>query len=133
MANRQQILEQFAQNFGLIPDYLSEMPEPVLEQYTNTLNWVLSDTTLSARDKALVAFGAASAIHCPYWVPFHSAQFALDGMGEEHIREASWVVQSVAGASAYMHGVDYSQEKFRGELRAMVEYIKRAAQEEQQH
>jgi alkylhydroperoxidase/carboxymuconolactone decarboxylase family protein YurZ len=133
MANRQQILEQFAQNFGLIPDYLSEMPEPVLEQYTNTLNWVLSDTILSARDKALVAFGAASAIHCPYWVPFHSAQFALDGMGEEHIREASWVVQSVAGASAYMHGADYSQEKFRGELRAMVEYIKRAAQEEQQH
>jgi alkylhydroperoxidase/carboxymuconolactone decarboxylase family protein YurZ len=133
MANRQQILEQFAQNFGLVPDYLSEMPEPVLEQYTNTLNWVLSDTTLSARDKALVAFGAASAIHCAYWVPFHSAQFALDGMGEEHIREASWVVQSVAGASAYMHGVDYSQEKFRGELRAMVEYIKRAAQEEQQH
>jgi hypothetical protein len=66
MANRQQILEQFAQNFGLVPDYLSEMPDPVLEQYTNTLNWVLSDTTLSARDKALVAFGAASAIHCPY-------------------------------------------------------------------
>jgi alkylhydroperoxidase/carboxymuconolactone decarboxylase family protein YurZ len=132
MANRQQILDQFAQSFGLVPDYLSEMPDPVLEQYTNTLNWVLSDTTLSARDKALVAFGAASAIHCPYWVPFHSAQFALDGMGDEHIREASWVVQSVTGASAYMHGVDYSQEKFRGELKAMVEYIKRAAQEEQQ-
>jgi hypothetical protein len=27
---------------------------------------VTSDTTLSARDKALVAFGAASAIHCAY-------------------------------------------------------------------
>ena len=66
MANRQEILDQFAQNFGLVPDYLAEMPDPVLEQYTNTLNWVLSDTTLSARDKALVAFGAASAIHCPY-------------------------------------------------------------------
>jgi hypothetical protein len=50
-------------------------------------------------------------------------------MGEEHIREASWVVQSVTGASAYMYGVDYSNEKFRGELRAMVEYIQRAAQE----
>jgi alkylhydroperoxidase/carboxymuconolactone decarboxylase family protein YurZ len=66
MANRQEILDQFAQNFGLVPDYLTEMPDPVLEQYTNTLTWVLSDTTLSARDKALVAFGAASAIHCPY-------------------------------------------------------------------
>jgi hypothetical protein len=29
-----------------------------------------------------------------------------------------------------MHGVDYSSEKFRGELKAMVEYIKRAAQEQ---
>jgi hypothetical protein len=50
-------------------------------------------------------------------------------MGDEHIREASWVVQSVSGASAYLYGVDYSHEKFRGELRAMVEYIQRAAQE----
>jgi hypothetical protein len=50
-------------------------------------------------------------------------------MGEEHIREASWVVQSVSGASAYMYGVDYDNQKFRAELRAMVEYIQRAAQE----
>ncbi len=56
----------------------------------------------------------------------------MNEMGDEHIREASWVVQSVAGASAYMHGVDYSQEQFRAELRAMVEYIQRAAQEQQQ-
>jgi hypothetical protein len=63
---RQEILDHFEQNFGLVPDFLRQMPGPVLEQYTNTLNWVLSDTKLSARDKALVAFGAASAIHCPY-------------------------------------------------------------------
>ena len=51
-------------------------------------------------------------------------------MGEEHVKEASWVVQSVTGASAYMYGVDYSNEKFREELRAMVEHIKRAAQQQ---
>ena len=62
-------------------------------------------------------------------MPFHSAQFALNEMGEEHIREASWVVQSVTGASAYLYGVDDGSDKFRGELRAMVEYIQRAAQE----
>ena len=50
-------------------------------------------------------------------------------MGDEHIKEASWVVQSVTGASAYMYGVDCNNEKFREELRAMVEYIKRTAQE----
>jgi hypothetical protein len=50
-------------------------------------------------------------------------------MGDEHIKEASWVVQSVTGASSYLYGVDYDNEKFREELRAMVEYIKRTAQE----
>ena len=63
-------------------------------------------------------------------MPFHSAQFALNEMGEEHIREASWVVQSVSGASAYMYGIDYDNEKFRDELREMVEYIKRTAQQQ---
>ncbi len=63
---RQHILDQFEQDFGLVPDFLEQMPDPILEQYSNTLNWVLSDTTLSGRDKALVAFGAASAIHCTY-------------------------------------------------------------------
>ena len=63
-------------------------------------------------------------------MPFHSAQFALNEMGEEHIREASWVVQSVSGASAYMYGIDYDSEKFRDELREMVEYIKRTAQQQ---
>jgi alkylhydroperoxidase/carboxymuconolactone decarboxylase family protein YurZ len=125
---RQQILEQVEQNFGLVPGFMADMPEPALEQYWSTLNWVMSDTALSARDKALVAFGAATAIHCAYWVPFHSAQFALNEMGDEHIKEASWVVQSVSGASAYMYGVDYSNERFREELREMVEYIKRTAQ-----
>jgi alkylhydroperoxidase/carboxymuconolactone decarboxylase family protein YurZ len=63
---RQEILEQFEQNFGLVPDFLREMPEPILEQYSSTLEWVTSDSMLTARDKALVAFGAASAIHCAY-------------------------------------------------------------------
>jgi len=63
-------------------------------------------------------------------VPFHSAQFALNEMSDKHIKEASWVVQSVTGASAYLYGVDYNNEKFREELRAMVEYIKREAEEQ---
>jgi alkylhydroperoxidase/carboxymuconolactone decarboxylase family protein YurZ len=63
---RREILEQVEQNFGLVPDFMDDMPEPVLEQYWNTLNWVMSDTKLTARDKALVAFGAATAIHCGY-------------------------------------------------------------------
>ena len=63
---RQEIQRQVEQAFGFMPGWMSAMPDAVLEQYWATLSWVLTDTKLSARDKALVAFGAASAIHCPY-------------------------------------------------------------------
>lgn len=56
-------------------------------------------------------------------MPFHSAQFVLNEMSEEHIKEASWIFE-VTGASAFTYGVDYSNEKFREELRATIEYIK---------
>jgi hypothetical protein len=64
--SRQEIVDQITQNFGFVPGLMEQMPDQVLEQYWNTLTWVLGDTSLPSRDKALVAFGAASAIHCPY-------------------------------------------------------------------
>lgn len=63
---RQEVLGQVEQAFGLVPSFMREMPDAVLEQHWTTLSWVLSDTRLSARDKSLVAFGAAAAIHCSY-------------------------------------------------------------------
>jgi len=64
--NRNEILNQARESFGLVPRWLSDMPEEVLQQYWQTLNWVLKDTAMAARDKVLVAFGAAAAIHCTY-------------------------------------------------------------------
>jgi hypothetical protein len=63
---RREITGQVEQAFGFMPGWMAGMPDAVLDQYWATLSWVLSDTKLSARDKALVAFAAASAIHCPY-------------------------------------------------------------------
>jgi alkylhydroperoxidase/carboxymuconolactone decarboxylase family protein YurZ len=63
---RQEILDQIEVAFGSVPGHFSGAPDAVLEQLWTTLSWVLSDTALSSRDKALVAFGAAAAIHCEY-------------------------------------------------------------------
>ena len=63
---RKEALSQIEQAFGSIPGWVSGMPDPMLELFWNLLGWQLSDSKLSARDKVLVAFGAASAIHCEY-------------------------------------------------------------------
>lgn len=48
-------------------------------------------------------------------------------MDSEQIKEASWVVQGVAGVSAYLHGVDYPPETFKAELERMMAHIKESA------
>ena len=63
---RQDVLDQITQTLGAVPDWLAGLPDPQLEHQWGLIGWVLSDTVLSARDKALVAFGAAAAVHCPY-------------------------------------------------------------------
>ena len=66
MANRQEILSEVTQMMGAVPGWLDGIPDSQLELQWGLIKWVLSDTALSARDKALVAFGAAEAVHCPY-------------------------------------------------------------------
>ena len=63
---RQDILDQITQTLGAVPEWLNSLPDLQLEHEWGRIAWLLGDTALSARDKALVAFGAAAAIHCPY-------------------------------------------------------------------
>jgi alkylhydroperoxidase/carboxymuconolactone decarboxylase family protein YurZ len=63
---RQKITSEVEKDFGMMPAFMAEMPDQVLAQYWTNLKWVLSDTELSSREKALIAFGAATAAHCPY-------------------------------------------------------------------
>ena len=102
------------------------MPDKVLDLYWTNHVWVCSDTALSGRDKALIAFGAAATIHSGYRTPFHAAQLSLFDMNDEQIKEAGWVVQNVTGASAYLYGVRYNQDKFRQELDTLVEHRKKS-------
>ena len=55
---------------------------------------------------------------------FHTEQLRLSGMTDEQITEAAGAVQQSTGASAYLHGIDYSVDKFKQELNAAVMHIK---------
>jgi hypothetical protein len=63
---RQDILNEIEQTLGTAPEWLAGIPDPQLEHQWGLIRWLLSDTQLSSRDKALVAYGAAAAVHCPY-------------------------------------------------------------------
>ena len=64
--SRQEILDQITQAFGLVPEYFDKAPDSILEQYWSLMTFYLGDSALSAREKALIGFGASSANHCEY-------------------------------------------------------------------
>jgi hypothetical protein len=61
---RQEIFDQIKQAFGSTITFHEDMPDAVLERSWTELSWLFTHGALSARDEALISFGAASAIHC---------------------------------------------------------------------
>ncbi len=66
MATRQEVYDEITATLGGVPGWLASYPDDQIERAWGTLTWALSDTKLSARDKALVSFGAAAAVQCRY-------------------------------------------------------------------
>jgi AhpD family alkylhydroperoxidase len=124
MATRLENLKSIEEAFGFIPRWLDEMPDEVLDQYWANHLWLCSDSALSTKEKMLVAYGAAVAIHCQYRTPFHTAQLQLAGTTDIQLKEAAWIVQNVVGASAYLNGVKYDEHAFQNELNTLVEHRK---------
>jgi AhpD family alkylhydroperoxidase len=120
---RKEIYAEVEHVLGGVPGWLSTAPDGVLEQFWTTFKWLHVDSALSARDKALVAFGAAAALHCKYCIPFHTAEVAMSGVSDEAIKEASWVANSVAGFGTYLHGSAYDLDQFLAELQAAGEHM----------
>ncbi len=63
---RQDTLDQISKALGAVPEWLNVLPDHLLEHQWSLLAWALGDSELSAKEKALVSFGAAAAVHCPY-------------------------------------------------------------------
>ena len=64
--SRKDIYSQITEALGFVTDSFAQTPDGVLEQWWTSLAWTMTDTKLSARDKALVGMGAAAATHCQY-------------------------------------------------------------------
>lgn len=63
---RQEARSKIEGMMGSVPGWLDALPDEQLERRWADMSWMNTDTGLSSRDKKLVAFGAASAIHCTY-------------------------------------------------------------------
>ena len=64
---RQDILNDIQATLGIVPGWLGDMPDRALEDEWNTMKgFVLVDTALPVKTKALIGLGAAAALRCHY-------------------------------------------------------------------
>ena len=66
---------------------------------------VFADGALTAREKALIALGAAYAVQCPYCIDAYTRASLEHGCDVEQLTEVTHVAAAIKGGAALVHGV----------------------------
>ncbi len=88
-------LERFAQ--------LGEHAPALAKKFFDYYGAVFADGALSARDKALVALGAAYAVQCPYCIDAYTQETLKHGCDLEQLTEVTHVAAAIRGGAVLAH------------------------------
>jgi len=86
----------------------AEMGEEAPALWQKFLDWyraVFAEGALTAREKALIALGAAHAVQCPYCIESYSKACLERGADVEQMTEAVHVAAAIRGGATLVHGV----------------------------
>ena len=66
---------------------------------------VFADGALTAREKALIALGAAHAVQCPYCIDAYTQDLLGKGCDLDQLTEVVHVAAAIRGGASLVHGV----------------------------
>ena len=87
--------------FGNIGDYQKELGDKFFGWYSE----VFKDSSLSAKEKSLIALAVAHVVQCPYCIDAYSSDAYEKGWSESQMMEAVHVAAAIKGGAALVHGV----------------------------
>lgn len=122
--SRSETERDIIETLGQVPDFFKDMPDETLErEWAEWKQFQMEDTAISAREKQLIGFAVAAAIHCPYCTYFHKAATEMMGTTREQLEEAARMAAETAKYSTYLHGLQVPIEDFKKQSDEMGEYI----------
>ena len=72
--SRSDIEAEIREALGQVPSFFASMPDSTLENQWNEFKvFQMTDTKLTVREKQLIGYAVAAAIHCPYCTYFTRA------------------------------------------------------------
>lgn len=109
---------------GQVPSWVEALAEPASEH-----SWGLfrdleaAETELTAREKALIGVGVASAISCPYCTYFHKADARLQDVTDEELVEAVTLAGVTRYFSTVLHGNEVDLDDFEAETDEIIKHL----------
>ena len=119
------VYRDIEQNFGQVPGWIRQMPEPALEGFWNLMrDFTLAETTIPNKYKELIGVAVSGATRCRYCALFHTEAARLHGATDEEIAEASMLAGHTMMSSTYIHAQQIDYDVFRKETLGMVAFAK---------
>ncbi len=87
--------------FGNVGDYQKELADKFFDYY----GAVFADSSLSAKEKSIIALAVAHAVQCPYCIDAYTQDSLEKGFSEEQMMEAVHVATAIRGGASLVHGV----------------------------
>jgi AhpD family alkylhydroperoxidase len=125
MATRQDVYTEVKNTLGIVPQWLEQMPEGVLQGFwVQARDFWLKETKIPNKYKELIGVAVSGATRCRYCALFHTEAARLFGATDEEIAEASAMGALTMMGSTFINAQQIDYEKFHQETRAIVAHIK---------
>jgi AhpD family alkylhydroperoxidase len=127
MATRQEVYGEVKKVMGLVPQWLEQMPEGVMQGFwVQARDFWLKETKIPNKYKELIGIGISGATRCKYCALFHTEAARLFGATNEEIAEASAMGALTMMASTFINAQQLDYEKFRQETRDIIAHVKKS-------
>ena len=118
------------ETLGQIPDFFASMPDSTLERsWSEFKEFQLGDTQLTVREKHLIGYAVAAAIHCPYCTYFHRSATQMMGTTDLQLEEAARIASDTSLYSTYIHAQGTDLDEFKRATDEIGEHLARKAGE----
>jgi AhpD family alkylhydroperoxidase len=123
---RQDVYNEVTQALGLVPSWLEQMPEGVLQGFwVQARDFWLKETKIPNKYKELIGVAVSGATRCKYCALFHTEAARLFGATDEEVAEASAMGAITMMGSTFINSQQIDYEKFRQETRAIIAHVKK--------
>jgi len=84
---------------------LGGLEEAMTKKFFDYYNQVFAESSLSAREKSLIALAVAHTVQCPYCIDAYTSASLEQGASETQMMEAVHVAAAIRGGASLVHGV----------------------------